>query len=156
MTNLSNQVLICSQNGKVTLEKRARPNIVDGEILVRMNACGICGTDISKVYDPYFKKPQQLGHELVATVVDSNQNASNLASASPLRIMRPITIRTTQSAAPHRWIPRSNPAILIQRALQNSFACQHHSSTTRSFQFQSMCPTIGPSSWSLWPAACEP
>lgn len=70
MTNLSNQVLICSQNGKVTLEKRARPNIVDGEILVRMNACGICGTDISKVYDPYFKKPQQLGHELVATVVD--------------------------------------------------------------------------------------
>jgi L-iditol 2-dehydrogenase len=39
---------------------------------VKLNACGICGTDIAKVYDPYFKKPQQIGHELVATVFETN------------------------------------------------------------------------------------
>ena len=71
MTVLSNPVLICSQDGRVTLETRVRPKIADGEILVRMQACGICGTDMSKVHDPYFKKPQQLGHELVATVVET-------------------------------------------------------------------------------------
>lgn len=74
MSDSPNQVLICPQDGLVALEKRARPIIADGEILVRMDACGICGTDISKVYDPYFKKPQQIGHELVATVVESTSD----------------------------------------------------------------------------------
>jgi L-iditol 2-dehydrogenase len=36
-----------------------------------MNLCGICGTDIMKVYDPAVKKPVQLGHEIVGTVVES-------------------------------------------------------------------------------------
>ena len=74
MSNFSNQILTCSQDGVVVLEKKARPDITDGEILVRMNACGICGTDIAKVYDPYFKKPQQIGHELVATVFESKSD----------------------------------------------------------------------------------
>ena len=55
----------------LVLEKQVRPEIADGEILVQMNACGICGTDVSKIYDPYFKKPQKIGHELVATVLES-------------------------------------------------------------------------------------
>jgi L-iditol 2-dehydrogenase len=47
------------------------PTIGDGEILVQLIACGICGTDIAKVYDEYFPKPQKIGHELVGTVTQS-------------------------------------------------------------------------------------
>jgi L-iditol 2-dehydrogenase len=47
------------------------PPIGQGEILVQLIACGICGTDIAKVYDSYFPKPQKIGHELVATVIES-------------------------------------------------------------------------------------
>jgi L-iditol 2-dehydrogenase len=66
-----NRVLTCKIDNRVTLESRTKPHLRDGEILVRLRACGICGTDIAKVYDPYFVKPVQLGHELVATVVES-------------------------------------------------------------------------------------
>ena len=66
-----NTVVKCLADNALSLIDQPRPQISDGEILVRLNACGICGTDIAKVYDPYFKKPQQIGHELVATVVET-------------------------------------------------------------------------------------
>lgn len=71
---MSNQILVCLQVGQVALQTKPRPKIADGEILVRMDACGICGTDIAKIYDPYFKKPQQLGHEVVATIVETKSD----------------------------------------------------------------------------------
>ncbi len=74
-----NLVLTCSVDNRVTLETRPLPLILDGEILVQLRACGICGTDIAKVYDPYFKKPVQLGHELVATVVESKSERFKIA-----------------------------------------------------------------------------
>lgn len=46
------------------------PRIGPGEVLVRMEACGICGTDLMKVYTPSVAKPVQLGHEVVGTVVE--------------------------------------------------------------------------------------
>jgi L-iditol 2-dehydrogenase len=66
-----NLVLTCKVDNRVTLETSPVPQLRDGEILVHLRACGICGTDIAKVYDPYFIKPVQLGHELVGTVVES-------------------------------------------------------------------------------------
>jgi L-iditol 2-dehydrogenase len=69
-----NTVVKCLEDSKLSIIDQPRPQISDGEILVRMNACGICGTDVAKVYDPYFKKPQQIGHELVATVVETKSD----------------------------------------------------------------------------------
>lgn len=61
----------CFQTQAVELVGVA-PAISPGELLVQLNACGICGTDLAKVYESdYFRKPVQLGHELVATVVES-------------------------------------------------------------------------------------
>lgn len=65
------QTLVCSETGVTTVESRSIPLLSANELLVRMDACGICGTDVAKVYDDYFPKPVQLGHELVATVVES-------------------------------------------------------------------------------------
>ena len=74
-----NLVLICKVDNLVTLETRPLPPLRDGEILVQLRACGICGTDTAKVYDPYFVKPVQLGHELVATVVESKTEQFKIA-----------------------------------------------------------------------------
>lgn len=63
--------LTCSATNFLAIQDFDTPAISPGELLVQLNACGICGTDIAKVYDDYFLKPVQLGHELVATVVES-------------------------------------------------------------------------------------
>lgn len=52
------------------------PEIGPGELLVRLNLCGICGTDLMKVYSPQVARPLQLGHELVATVVEVGEGVN--------------------------------------------------------------------------------
>lgn len=69
-----NRVLTSKSADTVSMENLPVPAIGQGEILVQLIACGICGTDVAKVYDPYFDKPQKIGHELVATVIQSNSS----------------------------------------------------------------------------------
>jgi L-iditol 2-dehydrogenase len=45
------------------------PEVGDGEVLIKVAACGICGTDIKKIFHAYVAPPQILGHELAGTVV---------------------------------------------------------------------------------------
>src|SRR5271169_5963790 len=55
--------------GKVVLESVPIPEIGEGELLFRVAACGICGTDIKKIHHGFVPPPQILGHELAGTVV---------------------------------------------------------------------------------------
>jgi L-iditol 2-dehydrogenase len=45
------------------------PEVGQGEVLIKVAACGICGTDIKKIFQAYVNPPQILGHELAGTVV---------------------------------------------------------------------------------------
>src|ERR1700691_865035 len=56
--------------GRVTVESVPIPEISEGELLFRVAACGICGTDIKKIHHGFIKPPQILGHELAGTVVE--------------------------------------------------------------------------------------
>jgi L-iditol 2-dehydrogenase len=47
-----------------------QPEARAGELVVRVSACGICGTDLLKLYSPAVAKPVQLGHEVVGTVAE--------------------------------------------------------------------------------------
>jgi L-iditol 2-dehydrogenase len=53
----------------VRVEEVSVPEIGDGEVLIKVAACGICGTDIKKIFQRYVEPPQILGHELAGTVV---------------------------------------------------------------------------------------
>jgi L-iditol 2-dehydrogenase len=53
----------------VVVESVPVPEIGDGEVLIRVAACGICGTDIKKIHHGFVKPPQILGHEVAGTVV---------------------------------------------------------------------------------------
>jgi L-iditol 2-dehydrogenase len=56
--------------GRVVVESVPIPAIGEGEVLFRVAACGICGTDIKKIHHGFVKPPQILGHELAGTVVE--------------------------------------------------------------------------------------
>jgi L-iditol 2-dehydrogenase len=55
--------------GVVRVEEVPVPGIGANEVLIKVAACGICGTDIKKIFQRYVEPPQILGHELAGTVV---------------------------------------------------------------------------------------
>ena len=55
-------------NSDIRVEERPRPEIGDGEILVKVEASGICGTDCLEWYRKD-KVPLVLGHEIAGTIV---------------------------------------------------------------------------------------
>jgi len=57
------RVAVYYSNDDVRIESRPKPRISDGEILVKMKASGICGTDVMQWYRMQ-KAPCILGHEM--------------------------------------------------------------------------------------------
>src|SRR5262245_6425571 len=55
--------------GVVRVEEVPVPDVASNEVLIKVAACGICGTDIKKIFQRYVEPPQILGHELAGTVV---------------------------------------------------------------------------------------
>jgi L-iditol 2-dehydrogenase len=70
--------LTCKHQNTVTLEEVLNPEPRVGEIIVQLSMCGICGTDISKVFGEY-PKPQKLGHEVVGRVHSLGQGVSHFS-----------------------------------------------------------------------------
>ena len=68
----------CFKNLKAYIEERPIPEIKEDEVLIRMGACGICGSDIHAVkmspdgyceYGNHLRLPVVLGHEFSGEVV---------------------------------------------------------------------------------------
>src|SRR6202011_6197512 len=57
------------EKGVVRVEEVPVPEIGEGQVLIKVAACGVCGTDIKKIFYGYVAPPQILGHELAGTVV---------------------------------------------------------------------------------------
>ena len=55
--------------GNIVVEDVPVPEISAGEVLIRVAACGICGTDIKKIEHGFVAPPQIFGHEVAGTVV---------------------------------------------------------------------------------------
>jgi L-iditol 2-dehydrogenase len=57
--------------GRVVVEQVPVPEIGAGEALIRVAACGICGTDLKKIQNGFVAAPQIFGHEVAGTVVEA-------------------------------------------------------------------------------------
>src|ERR1700674_4106037 len=57
------------EKGIVRVEEVPVPEVGHGEVLIKVAACDICGTDIKKIFHAYVPPPQILGHEVAGTVV---------------------------------------------------------------------------------------
>jgi L-iditol 2-dehydrogenase len=55
--------------GRVVVENVPVPAIGAGEVLIRVAACGICGTDLKKIEYGFVPAPQIFGHEVSGRVV---------------------------------------------------------------------------------------
>lgn len=58
---------VCFSRGEVRLAEMEPPLPGPGETIVRLVMCGVCGTDVLKVFGDY-PRPQKLGHEVVGVV----------------------------------------------------------------------------------------
>ena len=56
-------------NSDIRIKRISRPLIKEKEILVKMQACGICGTDVMEWYRKS-SVPKVLGHEMSGTIVE--------------------------------------------------------------------------------------
>ena len=59
---------------EVAIETVPVPKIGEGELLVRVAACGLCPTDIKKIELSLVEPPVILGHEMAGVVVAAGQN----------------------------------------------------------------------------------
>lgn len=60
-------------NNDIRIEERPKPEINNGEILVKVKASGICGTDLMEWYR-IKKAPRVLGHEMTGEIVESKSD----------------------------------------------------------------------------------
>jgi L-iditol 2-dehydrogenase len=66
------KVAVYYSNDDIRIEKRPKPRISAGEILVKMKASGICGTDVMGWYR-IKKAPCVLGHEMAGEIIAIGQ-----------------------------------------------------------------------------------
>lgn len=64
------KVAVYYRNDDIRLQDWARPTIGEGELLVKVRASGICGTDLMEWYRIQ-KAPRVLGHEITGDIVES-------------------------------------------------------------------------------------
>ncbi len=67
------QSAVFYHKNSIQYEKRSIPEIGAGEVLIKMEACGLCGTDIHKVIDETVPPTSVLGHEVSGTVVKAGE-----------------------------------------------------------------------------------
>jgi len=64
---------------EVRTETIAVPEIGPGEVLVRIDTCGICGTDLKKIHTGSHSAPRVFGHEMAGTIAAIGEGVSGFA-----------------------------------------------------------------------------
>ncbi len=65
--------------GAVEVEEVSTPEIGPGELLIRVEACGICNTDLKKIAYDLLPPPRIFGHETAGVVVRAGRGVSRFA-----------------------------------------------------------------------------
>lgn len=61
----------------VIVEDVEKPKLGPGDVLVKMHACGICGSDLEKVYGKYSQPSTRLGHEPSGIIEEIGEKVNN-------------------------------------------------------------------------------
>lgn len=72
------QACLINEKGKVGIENVSVPTLRPGEVLIKLAAAGICGTDIEKAHGGY-GPGGILGHEVSGTIEQISQGVTGLA-----------------------------------------------------------------------------
>jgi L-iditol 2-dehydrogenase len=73
VTAARTNAVVLGERGRTRLEARPVPSPGPGELLLRLRACGLCGTDLFKIENGAAPPGTVLGHEVVGTVEASGE-----------------------------------------------------------------------------------
>ena len=81
------RVAMLTELGKFEIKEYPMPKIGDDDILVKVEGCGVCGTDAHEYKrDPFGLIPVALGHEGTGEIVKMGKNVKKDSAGKPLRI----------------------------------------------------------------------
>lgn len=77
------ETLVCTKPGEFIYQERELPISRKGYTLLRIKQIGVCGTDLHAFEgtQPFFSYPRILGHELAATIVETDNNEFSVGEA---------------------------------------------------------------------------
>ena len=61
----------------ISVDDAEKPGLSPGDILVQMHACGICGSDLEKVFGQYGQPSMRLGHEPSGIILDVGSDVTD-------------------------------------------------------------------------------
>lgn len=79
--------------GRLSVETVPVPEISEKEMLVRVHACGVCGTDLKKITHGLTPPPRIFGHEIAGTVARVGRKASKFAPGDRVALYHHIPCR---------------------------------------------------------------
>ncbi len=78
---------------RVVVEQVPVPEIGDSELLVKVQACGVCGTDLKKIGHGLVPPPRIFGHEIAGTVVRTGRKVRKFAPGHRVALHHHIPCR---------------------------------------------------------------
>lgn len=76
-----------TQIGKMEVKEYPMPEVGDDDILVKVEGCGICGTDVHEYKrDPFSLIPVALGHEGTGEIVKMGKNVKVDSAGKPVKV----------------------------------------------------------------------
>jgi L-iditol 2-dehydrogenase len=79
------RVAVYYSNNDIRIEDRPKPKIGDGEILLRIEASGICGTDCLEWYRAG-RVPLVLGHEVAGVVTEAGRSVKDIKAGDRVAV----------------------------------------------------------------------
>ncbi len=81
------KIAVLTGEKEIQIRELPVPDINDDEVLVKVEGCGICGTDVHEYKgDPFRYIPIQLGHEGTGRIVKIGKNVTKDYSGKPLQV----------------------------------------------------------------------
>ena len=77
LMKFSMKAAFVKDSSSVVVEDVENPILGTGDVLVKMHACGICGSDLEKVFGKYSQPSTRLGHEPSGTIEKVGENVTD-------------------------------------------------------------------------------
>jgi len=76
---MSMKAAVVKSNSNIEIKNIENQSVGPGDILVKMRACGICGSDVEKVFGKYGQPSMRLGHEPAGIIIEVGSEISNFS-----------------------------------------------------------------------------
>ena len=90
------RVAVYYRNNDVRLEEQQKPVIGDGEMMLKVMACGICGSDVMEWYR-LRKAPLVLGHEAVGEISEVSEGVEKYKIGDRIYVSHHVPCNTCRS-----------------------------------------------------------